>query len=566
LRTAYCLVFVFAGASLPGTLGAQVVVSEPDGFCGYDWSQHFEQLSRLFDTSVDRGAVRDHVTTASVAQDLAGGFETWYVAARPDLGDTRELFRLLSPGLDFKDSATAELGYSLDASLGQAWTDAGSAARTPSGTTASGMRPLRRYVGPAGDRRTWLFDRPPAGYSLEVTFDGFQAPRLLGYQRFGNSPTKAAVLGTSSCTPGAVALDGAGYGGQVLDNGLLRIDFNRVWGNAIGRITQLATCRQIVSEPIGDMVQTVVRFFDGQRVDGAADDPDCRNPNPTQSGGVWANTAAAPQSYSRTEYWAGSPVVSEHRSTSGDAQVLTTIVRPLEFASNGATFDGSVPWAGADPARPLAWKGFIERRDALGCKLPNALRRDVLASRSRLMLASDNALAEHDAMLLNTYWLKATDLVVPAQPVVWDFRVECKNLRTGGVRTLVAHPDGRVRLNHQDASCGEDDGDLLTPPDDHAVVVTRRDGTFGYAVVRLGLVIGEQTAVSFRCAASPCSSHDNGAVIIQPTRTQFTFPSRSRVARDVWSEPLESFLVVNNRAALLTRVDEIRSDGGRCLD
>lgn len=85
-----------------------------------------------------------------------------------------------------------------------------------------------------------------------------------------------------------------------------------------------------------------------------------------------------------------------------------------------------------------------------------------------------------------------------AQPAIWDFRIECRNLRTGTVRRLLANGDGTVTTNHADATCGDDDRDRWTPPDDHAVLVTRKDGS--------------------------------------------------------------------NRAALLTRTDEIRADGGRCLD
>jgi hypothetical protein len=133
------------------------------------------------------------------------------------------------------------------------------------------------------------------------------------------------------------------------------------------------------------------------------------------------------------------------------------------------------------------------------------------------------------------------------------------------MRRLLAHADGTVRLNETDDRCGEDDGDPWTPPDDHALLVTRKDGSFGYAVVRLGLVVGESTTVTFRCAAVPCDTADKGAVIVQPYRTQFTFPPRSTVTREAWSAPLDSFLVVNNRAALLTRSDEIRADGGACL-
>nr|HRC85596.1 hypothetical protein [Thermoanaerobaculia bacterium] len=420
------------------------------------------------------------------------------------------------------------------------------------------------------DHITWLPGATPAGYVADATYDGLSNPERLGYPRFGNKLTKADVLGTATCTPGASTVyTGPAYGTHFLDNGVLRLDFNRVWGNALGRITQVSSCHQIVSEPIGDLVQTVVRFPDAVQPDGTAiDDPDCRNPNPTQSGGVWGNTSTEPTNYGKTEYWTGSPVLSTTKTTVGESQVLTSVVRPFEFVNNGVNQgDGSVPWSGAEPRSPLAWKGFIERTDVLGCKIGSVspiTRRDVVKTTSRLILAPNNGFSSYNVYSLNTYWLKATDLVVNTVPVVWDFKIECKNLRTGVIRPLLADAAGNVILNQGDASCGDDDNDPATAPDDHAILVTKKDGSFGYAVERLNLVVNEGTNVTFRCVANPCDTNDKGALIIQPARNQFS--SRSSVNKTSWSIPLDTFLVVNNRNSMLIRLDELRTDGGDCLN
>jgi hypothetical protein len=519
-----------------------------DGICNFDWHPHYEQLTRY--VSGPGTSANDAKTwllrSESATAPLSSLKETWYVA-RSSQGTETAAFNRLLGGTDNMDSPfSSEGSYSLQLALDFPWTSAATSGRTPAGMATSGLTPISRYLRASPfDHQTWLTSQTPAGYSLDATYNGVGgSPERLGYQRFGNLLTNTDVLGTNGSGPA--------YGTNFLDNSVLRVDFNKIWGNAVGRISQTASGRQIVLEPIGDMVQTVVRFPDAD-----PDDPDCFNPNPTQSGSVGI--------LSQTETWAGSPTLSStkvtHDATTG-LQSFTTVVRPFEFGNTRAG------WSGVDTWSPLAWKGFIQRTDTLGCKFGSVTRKDVVKTTSQLILAPNNGLSSQNVLSLNTHWLRPADLANNTTPVVWNFVVECLNLHTGGIRQLLAGADLTTCTSGtagcSDITCGQEDGNPATPPDDHAIIVTRQDGTFGFAVARFNLVLGEDTNIALRCGAAPCDTIDKGGIIIQANRSSFS--SRSTINKTAWSTPLESFLIVNNRSSILTRLNELNSDDKSCVN
>jgi hypothetical protein len=533
-------------ATVTATLSPALLAQ--DGVCNFDWRPHYEQLTRY--VSGPGTSASDAKTwllrTESATAPLASLRETWYVARSSQGSETAPFNRLFS-GADHMDSPFASEGsYSTQLALDFPWTSAAKAGRTPAGTMTSGLTPISRYLRASPfDHQTWLTSQAPAGYGLEATYNGADGvPERLGYERFGNLLSKADVLGTNGSGPA--------YGTHFLDNAVLRVDFNKIWGNAVGRITQLGSGRQIVLEPIGDMVQTVVRFPDSE----AFDDPDCFNPNPTQSGSIGV--------LSNTHSWTGSPTLSStktvHDATTG-LQSFTTVVRPLEF---GNQREG---WSGVEEYSPLAWKGFIERTDTLGCKVGALTRKDVVKTISRLILAPNNSLTSQNVFSLNTYWLRPAGLTDPSTPQTWDFKIDCLNLRTGAIRQLLAGADLTTcegGAGCADLTCGDDDNNANTAPDDHAIIVSRNDETFGFAVVRFNLVVNEGTQVILRCGSPPCDHEDKGGIIIQAIRNRFS--SRSALNKTTWSVPLESFLVVNNRAAIMTRLNELKGDDKSCVN
>lgn len=524
-----------------------------DGVCNFDWRPHYEQLTRYVSGPGTSSSDAKTFVLRVESPAIAGLRETWYVPRSAQGGETAAFHRLLG-GTDHMDSAfTAEGTYVFQRSLDYAWTSAAKSGRTPAGTAAHGMMPLARYVRTTPlDRQTWLNTQTPSGYAREVTYDGTTSlgPERLGYQRFGNLLTKDDVLGVNGSGPA--------YGTHFLDNGVLRVDYNKIWGNGVGRITQTGTGRQIVLEPIGDMVQTVVRFPED------TGDLDCRNPNPTQSGSVGPGL-------SNTHLWTGSPVLSSTKTTDAVTTVQTfkSVVRPFEFVNAGGS--ATSRWPGTEDHTPLAWKGFIERTDNLGCRFGGLTRRDVVKTTSRLMLAPNHSFSSQPVYAVNTHWLRPADLVnapPPGTPVNWNFTVQCHNFRTGLRKTLLAGKDLTTctgGADCTDTSCGDPDEANGKPPDDHAIIVMRQDKSFGFAVARFGLTLHESTPVILRCGNPPCTTQESGGIIIQAARGRLAEP-RSIITRTGWGTPLESFLIVNNDTSLTTRLNELNSDNKSCTD
>jgi hypothetical protein len=520
---------------------------QPDGICTFDWHPHYEQLTRYVSGT---GASANDAKTWLMRENpsISGLRETWYVA-RSSQGSETGAFNRLFNGSDNMDSPfTTEGGYPFNLALDFPWTSAAKANRTPAGAADAGMKPITRYLRPSPfDHQTWLNSQTPAGYNRDVVYDGaFGGQERYGYERFGNLLTKEDVLGTNGSGPA--------YGTYFLDNGILHVDYNKIWGNAVGRIAQVGTNRQIVLEPIGDMVQTVVRFFPD---DPNHDDPDCRHPNPTQSGSIGP-------ALSQTHLWTGSPVLSTTKTIDAvtAVQTLQSVVRPFEFLDTGAS--ATARWPGTEDTSPLAWKGFIERTDNLGCRFGSITRKDVIKTTSRLILAANNGLTTQGVASLNTHWLRPADLADPATPMNWNFKIECYNFKTGVTRQLLAGKDLTYCANGDatcsDVTCGDPDG--FKPPDDHAIIVTRADGSFGFAMVRFNLVLGESSNVVLRCGTVPCTTQDSGGIILQASRNSGT--SRSILSKTAWSDPLESFLIVNNKNAILTRLGELANDDKSC--
>jgi hypothetical protein len=392
---------------------------------------------------------------------------------------------------------------------------------------------MRRYIKTSiNDHKTWLFSSAPAGYSVNATWWASGATPRLGYERFGNKLKKADVLA-------------AAYNTHFLDNGVVRVDFNKIWGNAIGKITQLSSGKQIARESIGDMVQTVVRFGGGAG---------CTIPNPTQSGGAHCNTNAAPQTYRLTERWAGSSVISTTKIPANplrtDPQTLTSVVRPLEFCHNGQVMN-TTPWPGADPLSPLAWRGFMERSDTLTCRLLGTGRKDVVKTSSRIKLGEGSGISSNIGNTLNTHWLEES--VIGDARVAGAVVVEEVNLTTGAVTPVTVSwngsqilLDGATRYVRQNMA------------NSTALMISNNTRGFGYAVAKLNPRPDDELALEFRCTTD-CEPA-NVAVIVQVNRTADSYSTNA------WSTPQESFLVVNNRSSMLTRLNEIYADGGDCLN
>ena len=556
----------------PTILASSCADPSCDGVCTFDWTPYYEKAVRLQDLqeeTADHKTVRleEFLKTDPRLQSMR---ETWYVRKDGLLSQTGALYRCLDSTIpDHRESAVSSEGspaYSCFSGstaniLANPWLSAAAPSRTPAGGSPSGLVPLRRYLQSSGtDYRTWI-SVPPSGYTLNTIFSG--SSTRLGYQRFGKLLDKEQVIGSG---------ESSGYGVHFLENAFLRVDFNSTWGNAVGRITQVATGRQIVSEPIGDMMQSVVRFNAG--------DPDCRVPNPTQSGGA---QCVSPD-YSITTRWAGSPVLAASRVGTDPLapQTLTSVVRPLDFCHNGKNRltdeQGNVigttpPWPGTTDTDPLLWNGFIERSETLGCKLGTVVRKDVLRTVSRYQLANLHTGVETQAVVLNTHWLKPTDLVAGTPTTTeWDFKIYCKDLETGDIRQLLAAASGsgQTQVNATDDTCGAlPDSTQDDPRHRHAVIASRTDGTFAYAVARLNISPGGFTTVSFRCAAGAgCNNPTKGTVIIQVNTTAH------QLAKNQWSAPQESFLIVNSKGVILdnaiNRLNELNTEamagGVSCLD
>ena len=535
-----------------------------DRVCSFDWRPYYEQGVRVMNRKVGQDFMSVRLDDFPIADEgnLIFGVlrETWYVRREGLEGQSGPLYRCVnSLLLDSRDSVSTSEGApayncfvgSSPNILANPWLASAQSGRKPTEVASSGLLPLRRYRKTGGtDYRTWTAS-VPAGFTLDTLLGSPSATRY-GYQRFGKLLKKDQVLGAG---------ESSGYGTYSLNNGTLWVDLNSTWGNAIGKIRHIPSGQQIVSEPIGDMVQSVIRFDSG--------DPDCWVPNPTQSGGA---QCVSPD-YSRTSRWAGSPMISVTRNgTSQNApQTFISVIRPLDFCHNGrnrmssgegegepAADVGTPAWAGATETDPLLWNGFIERTETLACRLGSnaTLRKEVLRSTSRYQLADIHGGLVTKVSVLNTYWLKASALVSGTQPTMeWDLKIYCKDLERNTVRQLLATPSGKTKVNPKSeesdgGTCGVAPGtprqDISSQRARHAIIAARSDGSFVYAVARMNVPPGGYTNVTLRCAAGPgCTNPEKGTVIIQAHTLLVP------LSKTAWSSPQESFLIVGNKGAVM---------------
>src|SRR5689334_21832751 len=159
----------------------------PDGKCGYDWHQQYEQLTRYVSGP---GANANDAKTWLMKENpsLTGLRETWYVSRESQGSDTAPFNRLFN-GSDSMDSpSTTEGGYPFQLSLDFPWTKAAQVNRTAPGIIDAGMKPITRYLRLSPfDHQTWLNTQTPAGYNRDIVYDGaLGAPERYGYERFGN--------------------------------------------------------------------------------------------------------------------------------------------------------------------------------------------------------------------------------------------------------------------------------------------------------------------------------------------------------------------------------------------
>jgi hypothetical protein len=484
----------------------------------FAWQNHFVALTRLGNHWMPSFGDGDSKTVPfSEDQDTSppngsdGLRETWYVARdSPGTNSDRELYRYYSSSLqNYLDSPTSsQAGYVQDRLLGYPWR-----------ADLGGMKPLRRYYNSSiSDHRTWLFDSTPAtpaGYSLNATWWETGTTPRLGYQRFTNLPDQCQTVAQG---------EGAG---TVLQNTKLRVRFNKIWGNAIGEITYQG--QDLVSSSIGDMVQSVLWYG------GPTNGPQL---NPTQSGGVdhW--------DYGNTKKWAGSPVLSE-TVTTGSPSYMVTTVKPLNFEHDA--FTGLSGTTSNDPWSPLLWRGQFRETTTLGCKVNGTLKEDVIKIKHEATRDADATLMfsqgeKVDMMEAGFFLLEPLGNCGSS-----NVKVDLINTATGSVL--------------QTASMACDQLFTFTQQTGTAIRITGGVGTTPVSIgmMRLGTFDGYRAKIK--------TDMGNGSTV--PVASQKlileTYNFHDAFTPGVWDSE-EVFLVIGDAQTVLTRLMELRTDGGDCLN
>lgn len=426
-----CVTFVMLTLlSNPSSLQAQQCTqgtndnAPPDPLDAYTWSNDFIALTRLGNHHMPLYGNGDSMTepfwlNGGTTQPFGsdGVRDTWYIP-RDNLAGTAPFYRLLG-GADHMDSdnpnEASSIGYSMEFMLGRPWT-----------TQKPGTKALSRYLNSSVfEHRTWLNSQTPSGYTVSARWDGVNIPGRFGYERHGNK--------LQWCDVETVA-----YTNNSISNTKLKIEFHKLWGNAIGRITWKPTNTQLVREQIGAMVQSTIF----NTVNGV-----CCDYNPTQSGGVDL------KNYGNTRRWAGSPIISESKT----ATTHVTELKPFNFSFN--------EWTGTDPWSPLVWKGTFKKTTTLGLNIAGTIYQDVFLMRFEAKRDDANVKA-NDHNMNNTYWLTMNPLGDGNVPN--NFRIDMVNLDSGATQTL-AHPAGRFTTSNNTIS---------TPMDGRGVMLSKTDGTF----------------------------------------------------------------------------------------
>jgi hypothetical protein len=341
----------------------------PTAKLDWNYSGHFTKLTRVgniympnFGSGSNMGDsmtqpywVDSSLTNGDVF-GAAGWNETWYLPADADGSNRRTMYRLYSSAygdhMDSEDGAEGStLGYSAELVPGYPFT-----------ASVEGTSPLTRYFSSNGfDHRT---ERP--GLSLSATNGNGQTlsygeefrwnnttgrPTMYGYPRYGRLYKLST---TASATNGRCAALTYGYVNQ-LDNNRVRVDFNREWGNAIGRI--VFDGRQLVDDiNIGALVQSVLWVV------GPSSDARYQL-NPTEAGG-WDE-----DNPSNAFRWAGSPILSAQTIGTFNPSVpapigLKTRLKPLNYYHS--VYKDTANGKDTSPTQPLMWRGVFERETTLG--------------------------------------------------------------------------------------------------------------------------------------------------------------------------------------------------------
>ncbi|HSM43719.1 MAG TPA: hypothetical protein VK969_01745 [Acidimicrobiia bacterium] len=596
-------------------LGAAAILGQPcrasaedpdDGECTFDWTPHYEELIRL--GTEDNGGDSKTLRVEGEGLQAREVLETWYVAASEaaDPDHVAPLYRLFSGTGDHMDDPEPDVpGYVLDDTLGHPWIaflDGETVVRYREGTRA-----IRRYFSPpSGDHLTWLLsideqDWPP-GYSPDATFWGNGDNPRLGYERFGQGLLLDDVVGSNG--------SGVGYGRRRLENSHMAVAFNHIWGNAIGRIEVASwvdgagqPIGNIVDEPIGDMVQSVIRFARENRPGPPVDDPNCRIPNPTQSGGATCNSVLddpLDRPYGHTEWWAGSPVLFEAFARvllpdGREVQALESVVRPFDFCHNGIDQNSIPPPTGTDfhvqqtpwlPAphrhRPLAWRGFLRRTDELGCQLGQTTRLDVLRTESSAILAPHHRWDDLTATVGNVYWLKDGvfgSAVAPASYTGYEFSVvdlsqpglqpqplEGYCLPTGWCPEPGAQVDP-VDFTHPcyliSIPWCPHERNIDFP---YAVLVSDGAGPGNHTVAFVSRAMNSLDAYRTYVWVRIVEAEHHPGQVADANLVVAVNRLLTQLDKTGFSSPIETLVVLNDHQTVLNRLSEIRSDDGTCRD
>jgi hypothetical protein len=468
----------------------------------FDWQSNFVALTRLGNHYMPTFGDGDSMTEPFWLQGGQGTpfgsdglHETWYIS-RDQLSGTAPFYRLIG-GTDHMDShdpnEASGLGYHQEFLHGYPWT-----------TQKAGTSPLTRYIkGSIFDHRTWLADQIPAGYNTDLVWNAASGIPRFGYQRFGN------LLDYCYVYPIAYV--------DNLSNAKLRIDFNKVWGNAIGKITWLPTNQQLVREQIGAMVQSTLFTATGTDAPGT-----CCIYNPTQSGG------ADIYNFGNTKRWAGSPILSSSYSGTNPRSQITEL-KPFNFTFNA--------WQGNDPWSPLMWRGTFLKTTTLGYNLDGTVYDDVIKIRFQAKEDADAPAAMLDLHNMNnTFWLSLNPF---GDGNTNSLTIELLTAQTGAVSNL-GYPPGGFNTDI-----------LVSNPVGKAVVVSNLAATFSVGIY-------SPTDVDFYKILYFCDgAAPSGGTCPSAFQTIVldTFNDKTLTTTYVHNEDV--YMVVGTRAAVIQRIRRV---------
>jgi len=487
------------------------------------WAIQFTELARLGNHWMPSFGDGDSMTEplwltggTNPGFGSAGFQETWYIP-RTNLANTAPLYRLIgSTNGDHMDWTSAVSGYTTELTHGYPWT-----AQVP------GSLPISRYLkGNIFDHRTWLNSQVPAGYAVDAILSTTNGLPRYGYERFGNLLDRCSVLG--------------GAYRDSLSNSLIRIDFNKIWGNAIGKITYLGTtpAKQVVASDIGAMVQSTL--FTST----AADTNGCCLVNPNEAGGTDGTQ------YGYTQLWAGSPTLSVAK-TGGTTPSLNTVLKPINFKNY--VFQGET-----DRYSPLLWNGVFNRTTTLGYVAGSTTYQDVIKLQFSAKLDNSNIAQYYTGAnnsMNNTFWLEMS-------------AIGTYNTLTYESVDLVSQVSSTVtRLSFGDYVwiCNSDVG--LPCAKYRGLVVASADGTFAIGVTRR-----ETTSTAAPHALKMqwiCSGGSQGALTCDgsgadPQVIFDIYQSHSLSATAYENE--DSFMVLGTKATVKTRLHQIYcQETGLCI-